>query len=182
MKTVNNKILVSSNVNQKDYFVLGGITMKNPVSFDSNYRQRSPVMCQVEEDCGELKKGAILLCHHNTFYLPSPYHVGGSLFSIPCNGNIIFAKMGVTGDLWPLFGNMFCTHSEIKNVFAVSEKEKKHYTDRAVVSEPGFCNYKKGQLVFTRPSAPYEIVYMFDGVQKSQVKVHESMIAGVVSG
>lgn len=182
MKAVNNKILVTSDVSQKDYFLLGDISVKSPVLFDTNYRQRSPVMCQVSEATKDFPKGTILLCHHNTFYLPSPYHVYGNIFSIPCNGNVIFAKFNADGSLYPLFGNMFCRQSEIHSTFALPEKEKKYHSDRAIITEPGLCNYKKNDLVFTRPSAAYEIVYTFHGKKQGQFKVHESMVAGVLSG
>ncbi len=179
MKPVNDKILVRSDLSQKDFIRLNGVELKSPTYFDTNYRQRSPVLCVVAEDSGDLYEGDILLCHHNTFYQPSPYYIKEDLFSIPCKGTLIFCKITLSGDLWPLFGNMLCNPAAIESLLYLPEKYRKPYPNRAVITEPGLCNYSKNDLVFCRPYAPYEIVYQFAGAEKRQFKIHESMVAGV---
>lgn len=179
MKPVNNKILVRVNMRQKDSMTVGGITVKLATQFDTNYRERSPVVCEVVKGNGFVIAGDILLCHHNTFYTPSPFYLHDDLFSIPFT-KIVFAKVGVDGNLAPLCGNIICERMIIETFLPLPPEQQKPYIDRALVKDGSGTPYKAGQLIFHRPHASYEIVYIWQGIEKRVVKVPEEQVCGVL--
>ncbi len=178
MKSVNNKITVSVNSSQKDNILIGGVEFKTALQYDVNYREKSPTIAIVIEGNEVVKNGDILLCHHNLFYLPSPYHLYDDLFSIPFS-NVLFAKIKNDGEIEPICGNMICDRVEIKSDMALLSEQPKTHIDRAIVKKTGNSPYKEGQLLFHRPHAGYDIVYVWNGEEKRITKVHESQIVGV---
>nr|MBP7835122.1 hypothetical protein [Candidatus Saccharibacteria bacterium] len=72
MIPTNNRIIVRVNLLQKSEMVIGGVLLKTASSFDTNYREKSPVIAEVVDGNGILKRGDIIVCHHNHFYSPSP--------------------------------------------------------------------------------------------------------------
>lgn len=177
MKPVNNKIIVRVNINQKDEMLVGGILLKTALSFDSNYREKSPVIAEVVEGNRFLKKGDIIVCHHNHFYAPSPYLLEGDLYSIPFN-KTIFAKINKDGKLSALCGNILGDRVVIKNDLLVPPEFQKKYIDRILVTDRGWTTYKNGSTIFCRPNAPYDIVYNFGGVEMRKTKVDSDMVCG----
>lgn len=177
MTPVNDKILVSCNMKQKDEMTIGGITIKCANDFDVNYRERSPVIVQVVQGNKRVKEGDILLVHHNTLYTPSPYFVQDNLFSIPTE-KIIFGKLTLSGDFMPLYGTIICERVNIETDFPLPAEYQKQYTERVRIINGGDSEYKQGQIVFTRPYSYYEVVYIFGGIQKRVFKIHKDMICG----
>lgn len=175
MNPVNGKIIVSCDQKQKNEIVIGGITMKMALLYESNYREKSPVIAEVVEGNEWVKEGDVLLCHHNLFYQPSPYYLYDDLFSIPAS-NVIFAILKPNGSLNPIYGNLICE----RVVIPILPEEKKTYINRAVIKDNGYTPYQKGQTIFHRPHAGYDIVYIFDGVETRVTKVHEDQICGVL--
>ena len=178
MKAVNQKLLVRSDPEQKQSFLVGGVQMTGATMFNQNYRERSPVVCQSEQDSGDIKQGDILVCHHNTFYSPSPYHLYEDLFSIPLKGTIIFCKVNPFGGLIPLLGNMIVETIPIEDKYAHSFEERNYYPNRIQVVHGGGTDYQKGDLLFTRPLGAYEMVYHFKGEERRVFKCHENQIVG----
>jgi len=177
MKPVNNKILVECKPDQKDTIEIGGNVFTTALNYDSNYRERSPVICKVVEGNEYIKSGDVLLCHHNLFYLPSPYHLYDDLFSIPFS-NVLFAKVYSYGELEPICGNMLCDRVDIETAIPLPPEQRKQYIDRVQVTNSGWSNYKEGQLVFTRPHSYYEIVYNYNGQEKRVHKCDSEMVLG----
>jgi hypothetical protein len=175
---VNNKIIVSCDLKQKDEMVIDGVTMKMATLFEKNYREKSPVIAKVVEGNEWVKEGDILLCHHNTFYQPSPYYLYDNLFSIPAS-NIIFAVLQKDGSLNPVYGNLICERVPVEKDMPVSRETE---INRSVVLNGGYSKYKKGQLIFHRPHAGYDIVYIWDGIENRVTKVHEDQICGIFTG
>src|SRR5689334_11479952 len=105
MKSVNEKILVSCDLEQKEFIEVGGNKFKMALLFEKNYREKSPVIAIAQQSKGEINKGDILICHHNHFYEPSPYFIKDNLFSIPCN-HTIFAVIDKKGNAKPICGNV----------------------------------------------------------------------------
>lgn len=179
MIPVNGKILVYCDAAQKDKVSIGGNIFKTANLYETNYRLKSPTICIVEEGNELIRPGDILLTHHNLFYLPSPYHLSGNLFSIPFS-NVLFAKILDDGELLPICGNILGDRIDIKTVLPLPPDQQKKYTDRVTVTNPGYTKYKKGQILFTRPSAPYDIVYNINGEQKIATKISEDMATGIM--
>lgn len=171
----NNKIIVSCDLNQKSEMLVGGVMMKMATLFEKNYREKSPVIATVKEGNGWVKDGDVLLCHHNLFYAPSPYHLYDDLFAIPAS-NVLFAIITKNG-LKPIYGNIICDRVEVKTTIPTSEKRT--YIDRCLVRDGGYTRYKSGQLVFHRPHAGYDIVYIFGGIETRVTKIHEDQICGI---
>lgn len=149
--------------------------MKMALLFETNYREKSPVLATVLEGNEWVKDGDILVCHHNLFYPPSPYHLYDNLYSIPAS-NVLFAIVKTDGTLSPIYGNLLCDRVPIPTVFS---EEKKTFINRAIVKDGGYSTYKKGQMIFHRPNAGYDIVYVWDGIEKRVTKVHEDQVCGL---
>lgn len=178
MKSVNNKILVRADVSQKSKMVINGVVFKTAALFDSNFREKSPTVAQVVNGNKFVKSGDIIICHHNTFYLPSPFHVENDLFSIPFD-KIVFGTLDEKGNINPLAGNILC-HRVQKKEDNIPLEFRKSYIDRAVVFDGTGTNYKERQTILHKPNAGYDIVYNLDGIEKRVTKVHESQVVGIL--
>jgi hypothetical protein len=176
---VNGKIMVSVNMKQKDEMKLGDITIKMGLKFDNNYREKSPVIAKVEQGNGYLKPGELIICHHNHYYHPSPYFLYECYYSIPVN-HTIFAILHEDGSLTPTYGNILGERIDIESTILLPVDQRKKYTDRIRVTQSSNPRYQEGQVVFTRPSAPYDIVYNFGGIVKRVTKVWDEMVCGVL--
>lgn len=175
----NNKILVKVYDDQKKYFYINNTEVQSANSYEKNYREKSPIIAEVVVGNDSLFSGDIIVCHHNTFYLPSPYHLYGEYFSIPFN-KIVFAKLNQDGSLTPIGGNIFCDRVDIKTYLPLPTEQIKQYIDRVICTDPGTTDFKEGQLLFTRPYSYYEIVYVVDGVKHRIHKCDSQMVCGIV--
>jgi hypothetical protein len=175
----NNKIIVSVNMKQKDTFKLGDLEVSTGLKFETNYREKSPVVAKVEQGNDYIREGSVLICHHNHFYPPSPYHLYNNLFSIPAN-HTIFAILQTDGSLKAVYGNVLGQRVDVESFMPLPEDQRKKHHDRLIVSDPGDTKYKKGQLLFSRPSACYDIVYNYNGEVKRVTKLNSTMVVGVL--
>ena len=180
MFPLNNKILVKVNLSQKRSFTINGITFSTATNFEKNYREKSPVIAEVIEGNNVVKEGDIIICHHNHFHLPSPYHLYDNVFSIPF-GKTIFAKLDNDGNLFPLCGNLLCERVEVESFIPLPNEQIKTHLNRALIKDAGETKYKSNQLIFHRPSAGYDIVYIWDGLERRVTKVHEEQICGILN-
>lgn len=181
MFPTNEKILVRVNMKQKDTLKIGNLVVSTALLFEVNYREKSPTVAVVVHGNAYVKEGDILLCHHNTFYTPSPYFLEDDLFSIPANGNLLFAAINPSGEIQPILGNIICQRVEIPSLLPLPPEKIKTYKDRVIVTDGGTTRYKKGTLIFHRPSAAYDIVYNINGVEKRVTKLPEWQVCGFVS-
>jgi hypothetical protein len=179
MEAVNGKILVRCDDGQKNRINIGGIEFSTAIGYEKNYREKSPVICEVVEGNEFVREGQVLLVHHNTFYLPSPYYIGDELFSIPF-GSTLFAIINADGSLSPICGNLLCDRVNIPTELPVPPELQEKYIDRVVVKDGGWSIYKPNDLLFTRPHSYYEIVYNINGEEKRVHKCHKDMVCGVV--
>lgn len=177
MKPVNKKILVRVNILQKDTMIVGGIELSTATRFDTNYRERSPVIAEVVTGNHILKLGDIIVCHHNSFYLPSPYHLEDDLFSIPF-GKTIFAKVSKNGKLSAICGNILGERVLVKTDLELPPEHQTKYVDRLFVTDKGWSSYRNGSTILCRPNAPYDIVYNFKGIENRVTKVPEDQVVG----
>lgn len=179
MIPVNNKIIVSVNLSQKDTMVVNGITLSTALKFETNYREKSPTIAQVVEGNNSLKEGEILLTHHNLFQMPSPYHLYDNLFAIPYS-KVLFAKINNDGGIIPICGNLICNRILIKSHLPIPAGYQKTYDKMYEVSLSSLGKYSEGDIIFTRPSAGYDIVYIWNGIEKRITKVDSDQICGVL--
>lgn len=179
MNPVNGKIIVKCDNEQKSSIRIGDVEFKTAMGYETNYREKSPVICEVVDGNEFVKEGQVLLVHHNTFYLPSPYHLGDDLFSIPF-AKTLFAIINTDGSLAPICENILCDRVNIPSILPVPPELQEKYIDRVKVIDGGWTNYKPNDLLFTRPHSYYEIVYHLNGEEKRIHKCHSEMICGVV--
>lgn len=179
MVSVNGKILVRSNLSQKYEVVINGVKLKTAGLFDTNYREKSPTIAEVVTGNRYLKSGDIIVCHHNTFYFPSPYFLEEDLFSIPFD-KIVFGTLDENGNISPLNGNIICQRIPVDNRPEIPIQYRKTFIDRAEVLDGRWTDYKKGQTIIHRLNAGYDIVYNFNGTEKRVTKVHESQVVGIM--
>ena len=179
MNPTNNKILVRVNPDQKDSVSIGGIVFKTALQFETNYREKSPTIAEVVSGGEYLRQGDTIICHHNLFYLPSPYHISGDIFSVPAS-KVLFAKIDKNGEIYPIFGNVICERIGDDSIFAIPGDKK--ITNPCVynILIPGWTTYKKGDTILTRPYSGYDIVYNINGKEKRITKVDSEMICGVI--
>ncbi len=177
MNPTNNRIIVRVNLLQKSEMVIGGVLLKTALPFDTNYREKSPVIAEVVDGNGILKRGDIIVCHHNHFYSPSPYFMQDDLYSIPFN-KTIFARVSKDGKLSAMCGNVLGDRVEIKTDLDLPPEFKKTYIDRLLVTDKGWTTFKNGTTVICRPNAPYDIVYNWGGVEIRKTKLDSDMICG----
>jgi len=179
MIPVNHRIVVRVDLAQKNRMKIGDTVVHTANNFDTNYRERSPVIAEVVDGNEYIRKGMLLCCHHNHFYDPSPYHLQDDLYSIPIN-RTIFGYFDKKGNLKPLCGNIIGEQVDIPTAIPLPPELIKQYKDRVIVTNGKGTPYKKGDLAFTRPSAPYIIVFHWNDIQKRVTKVDSEMIIGIV--
>lgn len=178
MKPVNGKILVRTNMAQKNTLVLGRVTMKIANLYQTNHREKEPVLAEIVQGNKILRPGRVAIFHHNTFYTPSPFYLYDDLFSVPYN-KTIFGILYSDGNIRPLCGNILCDRVGVESQIPLPSEQQEKYIDRVIVTNPGDTRYKVGQLLFTRPYAYYEIVYNIDGKEFRVHKIHEEMVVGM---
>lgn len=179
MQSVNGKIIVSVDLSQKNKIVLNGVEFSTAMNYEINYREKSPTIATVVEGNDYVREGDVLITHHNNFYLPSPYHLGGDLFSIPF-GKTIFLKLTSSGDIMPICGNLICKKIEVETPIPLPPEQRAYHINKYEVIDGGWTTYKKGDIVLTRPHSGYDIIYFFGGVRHSVTKVDSDMVCGVI--
>lgn len=180
MNPTNQKIIVSVNQSQKDAVLIGDFVFKMVPKYEKNYRYRSPTVAIVIAGNKYVQNGDVLLCHHNLFYLPSPYHLYDDLFSVPFS-KVLFARIDDAGELHPMCGNILGDRVEIPSEFPLPPDEKKYYHNRILIKSSSVPFCKPGDMILTRPDAPYDIIYNWAGQERTQTKVSADMVCGVVS-
>lgn len=179
MTPVNNRVIVKVDMAQKNVMMIGGVKVLTAMKYEKNYREKAPVIAEVVDGNKFLKFGEFLLCHHNHFYHPSPYHLQDDLYSIPAN-HTIFAILHPSGELSPVYGNVLASKVEVETPLPVPPEYQTFHINRGLILDGGWTTFKAGDLVFTRPSAIYEIVYNFGLMEKRVCKINSEMICAVV--
>ncbi len=179
MEATNQKIIVSVDLEQKNEMVINGVTMSTATLFEKNYREKSPTIATVISGNEYVKEGDVLICHHNLFYLPSPYHLYDNLFTIPFS-KILFAIIKEDGEIEPICGNLICNKIKESSLLELPPELQKFHINRYEVEKQGWTDYKKGDIIFTRPQSGYDIVYNINGEEKRITKVDSEMICGVL--
>jgi hypothetical protein len=179
MTPTNNKILVRVDLEQKDTIIIAGREISTARNFETNYREKSPVVAEVIEGNQILKGGDVILCHHNIIYKDSPFHLTEDLFSIP-EGPTIFAKVHEDGSLRPLYGNILCEQVPKEYSIGIPPELQEKHLNRVKVIDGSSSEYEENTLLFTRPYAFYEIVYSINNNQSRVFKVHESQVCGLL--
>lgn len=179
MRPTNGRVLVRVDMDQKNSMMLGEVKVLMATKYETNYRERSPVIARVVEANAHLAAGDYILCHHNHFYLPSPYHLQDDLYSIPAN-HTIFAILRPSGELSPVYGNVLAAKVEVTALFPMPAEYRTYHMDRGLILDGGWTTFEPGDLVFTRPSAIYEIVYIFGDIERRVCKINSEMICAFV--
>lgn len=179
IKPVNDKIIVSVDMRQKDTMMIGDIEVKMAQLFETNFREKSPVIAKVVDGNDYIRSGYVIICHHNHFYPPSPYHLYDNLYSIPTN-HTIFAILQDDSELRAVYGNVLGERLDVETFLPVPDNQRKKHHDRLLINDGGDTKYRNGRLVLTRPNALYDIVYNYGGEVKRRTKVNSEMIVGVV--
>lgn len=178
MKPANGKIVVRVNMAQKSTLQVAGVTMKIANVYQTNHREKEPVLGEIIEGNKIVRPGRICIFHHNNFTPPSPFYLYDDLFSVPYN-KTVFGILYSDGNIRPLCGNILCNRVWEESAIELPPEQKKQHLDRVMVTNPGDTHYKAGQLLFTRPYAFYEIVYNIDGREFRVHKIHEDNVVGV---
>lgn len=163
---------------QKNTLMVAGVSFKVANLYQTNHREKEPVLGEIVEGNKEIIKGQIGIFHHNNFTPPSPFFIYDDLFSVPYN-KTVFGIVYPDGNIRPLCGNILCDRVWEQSTIDLPSEQRKQYLDRIIVTNPGNTPYKVGQLLFTRPYAFYEIVYNIDGKEFRIHKIHADMVVGM---
>lgn len=178
MRAPTGRIIVRVDMEQKDTMMIGDIQISLAPKYEKNYREKAPVIAQVVHGNEVLIEGSYLLTHHNHYIGKSPYHLYDDLYSIPAN-HTIFAVLS-NGELSPVYGNVLASKVEVETPIPVPPEYRTFHTDRGLILDGGWTSFKPGDLVFTRPSAIYEICYIWGEIEKRVCKINSEMICAVV--
>jgi hypothetical protein len=180
MIAMNGRLLVRCDMKQKNQLTIAGVVYMTAMIYEINYREKSPVVAQVVSGNKILKEGDVILCHHNHFMpsgsVQSPYYVQDDIFSIPFN-KTIFAVLKPDGGIDPVCGNILGSRVGIN--YRIPIPEPQQYKDRLLVRDGGWTKFRSGDLIFTRPHAPYDIVYIVNKYEYRITKVSEDQVCGV---
>lgn len=179
MIPTNNRVVVKVDMAQKNAMMIGEVKVLLAIKYETNYREKSPVIAEVVDGNPSLKTGSYIICHHNHFYHPSPYYLQDDLFSIPAN-HTIFAILRPSGELSPVYGNVLTSKVEVETSIPVPPEYRTFHKDRGLILDGGWTKFRPGDLVFTRPSAIYEIVYNWGLEEKRICKINSEMICAAV--
>lgn len=179
MKSANQKILVRVNLDQKNFMQIGESLVKMAQDFATNYREKSPVLGVFAESNKLFTEGQVAIFHHNHFYRPSPYHLYDDLYSVPMN-KTIFGVLNSDGEFVPVMGNMTCERIAVETSLPLPPDQVEYHNSQYKILDPGWTTYKKGDVVLTRPSSGYEIVYHLDNIERKVIKVDQDMVCGIV--
>lgn len=170
MNSVNNKILVEVNHDQKIKAIIGSSEFTTAKQYDTNHRNKNSVLAKVINGMGLIDDGVLLLCHHNLFTGELlPYSITETIFSIPFKASTVFFQVEQDGTVLPLFGNYTCSFVYPKYKFEVPTDSQKPYIDRVMVND---------KLVFIKPYNLYEICYNFNNEEKALLKINKDSIVG----
>lgn len=169
MRIHSDRILVKVDLDQKGIINIGGEEFNTTLEFNTNYRERNPILAIVLEDHPKIKKGTMICCHHNRFHEYSAYKIQDDIFAIPYT-NSIFFRIDKDGEPHSICGNIICERVPIEYDFEVPASYQKNYIDRVVVVNNGY-GYKKGDQVFTVKMADYEVVYNWQHQERRVIKV-----------
>ena len=128
------------------------------MNYEANHRVKSPVLAIVVEGNQYLKKMILLFATTTTSTEIPPYFLQDDLYSIPFN-HTIFGVLDDNGNLNPVCGNVFCERVEIPSTIPLPPDQVKFYNNQGIISNSYMKKYKVGKILFTRPSALYDIVY-----------------------
>jgi hypothetical protein len=178
MKPKKNFIVVQVSLDQKESIKIGDVNFQLVPKFTTNFREKNPVVGVVIDGNGVIKKGTILICHHNFFRDDSPYRIYDNYFSIPI-GRQIFLNIDENGEPHGMFGNILAERIEQAHFLETPASYKKNYNDRVIVLENGE-GLLKGEEILTKVMADYEVVYIFNGIQKRLIRVFNEDIVAVI--
>lgn len=179
MISVNDRIIVRVNMAQKNYMLINGVVFQTAMKWEVNYREKSPVVAQVVSGNNILREGDILLTHHNHYHGNSPYFLMDDLFSVPFNRQL-FAKLKTDGSIEPICDNVLGERIDIETDLPIPVEERKKHKDRIRVLYGGTTKFRKDDLIFTRASAPYDICYFVNQIERKITKVSDDMIVGYI--
>lgn len=175
MIPANNKLIVSVQYDQKESVDIGGDKIHLAKSFSSNRRESMPVLCRVIEGNDSIPSGTYLLVHHNRFVSTSPHHLGDNLYSLAYN-TAIFAKLDEKGNPIGLCDNIFVSHIMDEHDLIPPHLQTKNKFKYKVLND-GF-GYLENDIIFAYEKANYEIIYVWEGIEKRVTKVISSDIVG----
>lgn len=178
MKSIEGKVLVRVDMEQKDSMIIGNIEFKMANKYEVNHRIKSPVIGVIQETNRYLRKGDIAIFHHNHFYGNSPYLVEDNLFSVPMN-KTVFCLIK-EGDLFPVFRNVLCEKIQVKTLLPLPPEQVKFHHNQFVVTDGGWTKFKKGDVIHTFPNSGYDIIYIYNKIDTKITKVDSEMICGLV--
>lgn len=178
MKSANNRLLVSVDLNQKSQFIIGDRLLLSGRKYSDNFREKVPVVAEVLEDIGEFKKGQFIVTSYTHFDIESPYLVEKNIYSIPID-ELILAIIDEYGGLIPVCGNLICERIRKEYSLFMPPELIKNHDDRGIVLR-GTSGYKNGDFIFWLPMSDYEICYTFKGKEKRAIKVYKDEIVGIL--
>lgn len=178
MKPKKNHVILKVNLSQKDSIKVGDADFQLVPKFTTNYREKNPVAGVVVDGGKAIKKGTILVCHHNLFREDSPFRIFDDYFSIPVNRNI-FLRIDENGEPHGMYGNVVAERLEPESFFDIPTSYKKSIDNRVRILENGE-GLLKGDEVLMLKWGDYQCVYMWNGIEKRVIRLFFEDIVAVI--
>ena len=176
MNTVNDSILVSVDLSQRDNSKIGDTLMLTGRKYNENFRERNPVIAYVDKSAKDIPTGSHIVCNYSFFDLESPLEITDGTYSVPISEEI-FAIVNDDGLLTPVQGNVLVERVTKDSKVELPEELKKPHMDRGILLTPT-DNIKSGKFIFWLKMADYEICYTWKGEERRALKIHQSEIVG----
>lgn len=178
MIAIQNSIVVKVDANQKNKYLLRETLIKSGKQYSENYRERTPVVAEIIDGVGELKTGRFIVTAYTCFDEDSQYLLFDNTYSIPVDEQI-FALIEEDGSLTPVNGNLIVERQQIKTKFILPEELRKNHIDRGTVLK-GCDGFNTGDFIFWLRFSDYGILYTWNNIERSAIKIYKDEIVGIL--
>lgn len=171
-------IIVTVDPDEKVFQKMGDLNIQVGKGYNTNFRERNPSMAFVLEGLGEIKTGSWIMTNYLHFGSDSPYLLTDNVYAIPVDEEL-FALIDDSGDVKKVVnGNLVVELVDVEKKF-VPQNYVGKYEDRGKVIK-GNSHYKAGDFVLFLYKANLEMSYVWKGIEKRFVRIHENEVVGTV--
>jgi hypothetical protein len=177
MRLKNNHILIEVDFSQNTESFVGNVLMPTAKRYNENFRERTAVVAKVLDGFGEFKKGTNIVCNYSLLQNDSVHKISESILSINVD-ELIIAIINEDGSLKGVNTNILVNRVPHETFLEMPEELKKHEKSIGIIAQTG-QGFKCGDIVIWYPMSDYEIVYMWNNIEKRAIKVYEDEIVAV---
>lgn len=181
MKIPNNHLLLSVDMEQRDRLTIAGSEMLSAARYSENWRHKSPAVATVVQGNDQILTGWTIVCTYTIFndtVGESPYSIGDGLFVVPV-GDLIMGRIDENGNFHPLCDHIVVREVEKPTFLPMPDEFRKPKVNHGfVVSE--CAGYKEGDEILWLNYSNYQVLWKWDGEDRSVVVIEKAEVCGKV--